>query len=715
MTGHKLVNTPHTVITLRGLAVALALVCSGSATAQTSRQPASERPLFSEGVTVVEVEVPVQVLVDGKPVRGLGAEDFLLFDRGELREISDFEVFDLSRSAALEQTLGEIPRTLEEAQRIAARRSLLALFDFRYNSLGYAARAVTALRTLVDEQMAPSDRVAIAVLGGRRGAQMVVGFSRDKERLRRALDLVDALADLKPKRQREAAAALRATLPKSRSEWIDAYGPAAVAAFGQDLQTVTIHANPTMDTGLATAFDGIGAYSAGISEAFELGNSIRSIEAFRNAELFAESLGNLGTLLKSVSGQKHALLFSQGPPSSTLVTASGRNRNFGAQRVAQAMEQMIEQLGRSGWKIHTFGQGMGFSDSLFYLANETGGTAFENRGRLVATTVELLEQTSVTYVLHFVASGIAIDGRRHALEVRLVDPPKGAKLRHRPHYFAPEPPGAKSEIERRIEQAERQLDELRNRIKAELVVFTLGHPPEARSYLLVQIPNSELRRFDSEGKVSIELLAQQANEWPQDLLRLRIEMDRKELGNWPRDGLVVLGDLALTDSEALIRVALRSGGLQTDWRLDGGATPEGNSRPLPPLFLASGTERLLLREGEEAPVQSPLKVRGHELVPQPLPRVSAGQPLGVSLWLLYQTDATKPPPMHSLLRDLSRGTAARDVLQVGERRTIDHHLSVLATLSTQELSPGRYSLEVRWEGVPGVGTGTFEIVGPGQN
>ena len=45
--------------------------------------------------TVVAVEIPVRVLRDGQPVRGLTAENFAVFDEGEPREITSFDVLDL--------------------------------------------------------------------------------------------------------------------------------------------------------------------------------------------------------------------------------------------------------------------------------------------------------------------------------------------------------------------------------------------------------------------------------------------------------------------------------------------------------------------------------------------------------------------------------------------------------------------------------------------
>ena len=57
---------------------------------------ATAQQTFSETTEVVVVEVPVQVIKDGEPVRGLTAADFELYDGRKKVEITGFEVLDLA-------------------------------------------------------------------------------------------------------------------------------------------------------------------------------------------------------------------------------------------------------------------------------------------------------------------------------------------------------------------------------------------------------------------------------------------------------------------------------------------------------------------------------------------------------------------------------------------------------------------------------------------
>ena len=52
---------------------------------------------FEDSADIVSVPVPVNVVDrDGKPVRGLTADDFEIVDDGDRQQVASFEVFDLT-------------------------------------------------------------------------------------------------------------------------------------------------------------------------------------------------------------------------------------------------------------------------------------------------------------------------------------------------------------------------------------------------------------------------------------------------------------------------------------------------------------------------------------------------------------------------------------------------------------------------------------------
>ncbi|HSL84127.1 MAG TPA: hypothetical protein VLF66_15245, partial [Thermoanaerobaculia bacterium] len=77
--------------------LALLLVPAHAARAQEADAP---RDTFGGVSDVTVIEVPVQVVHDGRPVRGLTADAFSVLDEGEPRAITSFEVVDLATLGA---------------------------------------------------------------------------------------------------------------------------------------------------------------------------------------------------------------------------------------------------------------------------------------------------------------------------------------------------------------------------------------------------------------------------------------------------------------------------------------------------------------------------------------------------------------------------------------------------------------------------------------
>src|SRR5262245_30347038 len=85
--------------------------------------PAAAQQTFTGATEVVVVEVPVQVVKDGEPVRGLTANDFEVFDGRKKVPITGFEVLDLATTPS-SAAAAQIP--------VSARRHFLMLFDLSF-------------------------------------------------------------------------------------------------------------------------------------------------------------------------------------------------------------------------------------------------------------------------------------------------------------------------------------------------------------------------------------------------------------------------------------------------------------------------------------------------------------------------------------------------------------------------------------------------------
>ncbi len=122
---------------LRGLLLCLAIcILAGSSL------HGAKKTKVSDVTEVVVIEVPVQVTYGGEPARGLTPEQFEVFDSRKRRELTGFDVYDLSGSVIEEGPMGiEIPA--------AARRKFLFFFDLSLSAPDSILRARDAAKQFV--------------------------------------------------------------------------------------------------------------------------------------------------------------------------------------------------------------------------------------------------------------------------------------------------------------------------------------------------------------------------------------------------------------------------------------------------------------------------------------------------------------------------------------------------------------------------------------
>src|SRR3954470_3789644 len=160
----------------RFIAAAAALGMAGIGWLGWTSGPAGAAPAapiaqqtFSGATNVVAVEVPVQVIKDGEPVRGLTAKDFEVYDGRRKVNVTGFELLDLAAPAGLPSA--QVP--------VAARRHFLMLFDLSFSEPKSIVKARTAAADVVDG-LHPTDLVAVATYSSLSGPQLVLGFTPDR-------------------------------------------------------------------------------------------------------------------------------------------------------------------------------------------------------------------------------------------------------------------------------------------------------------------------------------------------------------------------------------------------------------------------------------------------------------------------------------------------------------------------------------------------------
>ncbi len=380
------------------LAFAALLLTTAISTAQETEAT------FVDEASVGLVEVPVQVLVDGRPVRGLTLENFELYDQGQPREIYSLDVLDMSPGVVFE----ELPETGYFGGLVAgARRNFLFVLDFAYPDsydpeigAGPITAAVHGMKdTWLDlEKMLESafhgeDRVALAYFSPLRGLKMVQGWTTDREAVARAMDLLRRMIEVDAKGLEESWGDWEPTARPSR-----AAGPLALWATLDDLlaeaRTAGLRADPNLPHEQVTS------------------------------RLF-EGLVNAGKTLDYGAGPRHVVYFSTGFPGASL----------------KNLRSLIQQFRRTHWSIQSvYTGGLGFgSNSLHMLSGETGGQVFSNSNDVSTLLEDLVEETAVTYTLTF---DMPPPGKRAAyrkLKVKLVDGPKRARVIHRKGYYSAGP------------------------------------------------------------------------------------------------------------------------------------------------------------------------------------------------------------------------------------------------------------------------------------
>lgn len=348
---------------------------------------------FEGGTAVTLVEVPVTVIHRGAPIDHLTADDFEIYDGGERQEIRTFERIAIDPRATPERVRGVLTPSAR-----AARRNFLFLFDLAYTDSRRLSGAAAALEELVGSGLSPADRVGVAFFSGLHGFQWVVGLTDHHEDATTALHLMRSVIESDARRAREILADWRpgeAALPENaRPIAREILEEARVSGFNRN--------------------------AAGWPTTSILRFLVRGVTGM------AEATAGL-------DGRKYLVHLSYGLPDQ-MVTGTSAERS----RVLGQLQDIKQACRANGWAIHSVNlAGLGWGrDSLLMMAHDTGGQLFTNSNDLGTLVQEVEVSTRVSYVLGFQPEGVELDGGYHELEVRVPSAPRGARVVHRPGYYA---------------------------------------------------------------------------------------------------------------------------------------------------------------------------------------------------------------------------------------------------------------------------------------
>jgi VWFA-related protein len=669
---------------------------------------AAAQEKFQEQTSVVVVEVPVQVVKDGKPVGGLTAENFEVWDGKVRRPIASFEVVDLAAPAAPGARPPRVPP--------AARRNFLLLFDLAFSGRDSFEKAETAARDLLAQGLHPQDLVGVAVYSPARGLAMPVGFTSDRRQVERVLDALAVLL------RGDVAAAER---QRRQAEEVRGHDPLGLAA--ADFPALVYGLGSLTGQEVALSGEALAWVSnRSAPHAIDLlANALNHMQIIMNPHVteakrgkigaMSEDLGALARMLRDVEGRKALVFFSDGfdndvmlgqrtERSASSVVTSGNL--YGNSRSLNDLNKMLEEFRRSGWVIHsveTVGVARGIgTEGLFYLANETGGTLFNNTNNLGEAMGRMLAASSQTYLLSFAADDVPADGAFRKLRVELKGAPRGARAVHRAGWHAPTPAAKRQGAERRFAAADLVVA---GEERAEIPVAVLATPfqgTEERGYVpvVVEIDGAALAAETTAEGAALELYAYafDGEGRVQDFFAQQLRLDAERTAAAGAGGVRFVGDLRLPPGDHELRLLVRGGASgKTTLDVIPLAVPSPQrvaKRLLPPFFVAGGDAVLTVREaGADAGAGYPFRLGEQPFVPEADPELAAGEE--VRLFVAGYHLATGDLRVSGRVLGPDGKPVAGGVLTGVGRVTAGDGLDrVLATFRPEGLAPGDYRLEV---------------------
>jgi VWFA-related protein len=671
---------------------------------------------FEDRSEVIEVQVPVTVVdKDGQSLRGLVAEDFEVFDDGKAREITGFRAVDLEELAA-EDGRG---RPLLAAMPSAVRRHFLLLFDLSFSSNTAIVRAREAARRFVLDQLHPTDLAAVATLSKEHGPQLLVTFTPDRAQLARGIDVVgrqQVNANADPLRF------LIADLPAASNR----------------LDASTIDRQATGEGGTLGFSELAVEQNRIMSQRFE--QTERHLER-REITAWSRTLADLAKNLGAVAGRKQVLYFSEGfdgrlmlgrqptgegdETTDNLNILQGQNWQvdtdeiYGNTGLQGDVNEMLREFQRADCVIQAIDIGglragadvrrtIGNrgQESLFVMADGTGGDLFDNANDLNGQLGVMLRRQQVTYLLSFQPEDIALDGSYRRLKVKLRD--KKGRVSFRAGYYAPRPYPELDPLEKTLLAGEAIASAVP---KEDLAVDVLAVPfpaSDEHAYVpvILEVDGEALLAGGKRERLNLEIFAYVTDGVGEikDFFTESLVVDASANKQaFRKGGLKYYGHLELDrGADYLLRVLVRDAdsgrtGVETAELFVPGVG-ERTTHLLPPLFLDPPGRWVLFKEtpqqGRPESVVYPFIVNGQPFIPAARPALGPRQSADLCL-VVYHLDGGTPEVTSRILdeegQEIEGGRLALTERTVTGIESLD---KILATFSPRGLDGGRYTLEV---------------------
>ncbi|HYJ91565.1 MAG TPA: VWA domain-containing protein [Pyrinomonadaceae bacterium] len=410
-----------------------------------SQQPTTTLPddqVVKINTNLIQIDVTVTDK-DGKIVTGLKPEDFQLYENGELQKIANFSfVSKMASSATVSNGNSTLPTNSPRSDQIkqgkTGRTIALVVDDL---NLSFASVYYTrkALNKFVDEQMLPTDLVAVIRTGGGVGA--LQQFTSNKQLLKAAIANIrwNPFSDINA----------LTSVSQSDTEITERFTTESdQVASGNPKQYTLLHPHSNVD------------------EIQEADKKAAKNAAAQEQGIYAQtSLGTVKYIISGMSklpGRKAMMFFSDG------ISIGGESTKSRASTVFDYLQEVADAANRSSVVIYTFDtrgmQSMSIAasdntyeiidghreqkvkertkdfkdaqDGLVYFASQTGGKALLNSNDLNGGIERALEEQAGYYLLAYIPDADSFDASKrkfNKFEVK-VDRP-GLKVSYRSGFF----------------------------------------------------------------------------------------------------------------------------------------------------------------------------------------------------------------------------------------------------------------------------------------
>lgn len=702
-------------------ASALLLAVGSSLLTNAPAQDAQKSGAVRETASATIIEVPVNVIgKDGKPIAGLTAADFELYDDGKKQTITGFEAIDLSRPAS--------PAPAEQspasAAPAAARRHWLIVFDLSYTSLTGLLRARDGALTFVNRAMKESDLAAVATLSTDTGWKLLANFSGDKKQLSEAIRTLG--------------------LPGLTTRSGDPLGLLFTAPI----------------SGTTAGGGGSSRSELMVEDMKELQQTLQkpSTDNLARAKVtqLMKSLAGMGRTLDSVRGRKHVLFFSEGFETRLMSGGAGiaagtgsslsaaptneagnaavsgeiwkvdSDARFGSTSTRSVLTLALAEFKRSDTVLDTIDisglrasgdvsnaskPGSG-TDDLFTMANETDGDFIRNANQLGGEIERLVERTNLVYLLAFQPTQLAKAGAFHVIRVKVK--PSGAKVVARSGYYEPRPYATLTPLERVLASGDLVMSGAKeNLLSTRLLTAPFdGEGRFAQVPVILEIAGPPILAGETGPQASLQIYAYATNssgtladylsqQMTLDLARVKPQLEG--------GGVKFYGALFLPEGDYTIRSLVRSDSsgrsAVNTTRVRVPAIPGGQAVVLPPFFPDRSGKWLMVRAAAraDAPAKAeyPFAVEGEPFIPAALPVVTAradGLPVQVTVMTFNFAGTGKPEPLQVIPEIVGADGKPRPVeVQVVKRVDAERAggRALMLAFKPDGLPPGRYALKVR--------------------